>query len=64
MSTLHLSLPSLITKAHPEKSPLTLGDLVAGCYRAWGKRKAEGMIRLAIKSHFIEFRGRQRFVIF
>jgi hypothetical protein len=50
-------------KAHVRKKPLTFGDFVAGGYHAWGKRKAEGMIRLAIKSHLIEFRGCQRFVI-
>jgi hypothetical protein len=50
-------------KAPPGKEPLTFGDFVAGGCRAWGKRRAIGMIRLAIKSHLIEFRGQQRFVI-
>jgi hypothetical protein len=42
---------------------LTFGDFIAGSYRAWGKRKADGIIRLAIKAHWIEFRGQHRFVI-
>ncbi len=50
-------------KAHPGKKPLTFGDFVAGGYRAWGKRRAEGIIRLAVKSHMIEFRGQQHIVI-
>jgi hypothetical protein len=50
-------------KANLGKKPLTFGDFVAGGYHAWGKRKAEGIIRLAIKSHMIEFRGQQRIVI-
>ena len=47
----------------PKKKPLTFGDLVAGSYRAWGKRKANGIIRLAIKAHLIEFHGQQCYVI-
>jgi len=50
-------------KAHVRKKPMTFGDFVAGGYHAWGKRKAEGIIRLVIKSHLIEFRGRERFAI-
>jgi hypothetical protein len=50
-------------KAHPRKEPLTFGDFVAGGCRAWGQRRAIGIIRLAIKSHLIEFRGQQRFAI-
>jgi hypothetical protein len=50
-------------KAHAPKKPLTFGDVVAGSYRAWGKRRANGMIRLAIKTRLIEFHGEQRFVI-
>jgi hypothetical protein len=50
-------------KAHSKKKPLTFGEFVAGGYRVWGKRRAEGIIRLAVKSHMIEFRGQQRIVI-
>jgi hypothetical protein len=44
-------------KTNPPKKPLTLGDFIAGSYRAWGKRRAHGIIRLAIKLRFIEFGG-------
>jgi len=48
---------------HSKKKPLTFGDFVAASYRAWGKRRAGGIIRLAVKAHLIEFRGQQRFEI-
>jgi hypothetical protein len=63
MNTPHPSL-SPATKAFPGKRPLTFGEFVAGGYSAWGKRRAMGIIRLAVKSHMIEFRGQQRIVIF
>jgi hypothetical protein len=50
-------------KAHPRKRPLTFGDFVAGVYHVWGKRRAKGIIDLAIKVHVIQFRGAERFVI-
>jgi hypothetical protein len=37
-------------KTHPVERTLTFGDLVAGGYHAWGKRKARGIIRLVIKA--------------
>ena len=43
--------------------PLTLGDFVSGSYRALGKRRANGLIRLALKLRLIEFRGQKRFVV-
>jgi hypothetical protein len=43
--------------------PLTFGDFIAGGYRAWDRREALGMIRLAVKAGWIEFRGQDRFVI-
>jgi hypothetical protein len=49
--------------APPKKRPLTFGDFVAGVYRNWGKRRAKGIVQLAIKVHMIEFRGTERFVI-
>jgi hypothetical protein len=42
---------------------LTFGDFVAGVYHTWGKRKAKGIIDLAIKMHVIKFRGTERFVV-
>jgi len=50
-------------KANPRKRPLTFGDFVAGVYQTWGKRRAKGIVQLALQTHLIEFRGTQRFVI-
>jgi len=50
-------------KANPRKRPLTFGDFVAGVYHTWGKRRAKGIVQLALKAHVIEFRGTERFVI-
>jgi hypothetical protein len=40
---------------------LTFGAFVANVYRVWGKRRAKGIIHLAIKAHMIEFCGAERF---
>lgn len=50
-------------KANHEKKLLTFGELVLAGYEAAGKRRARGIIGLAVNTHLIEFRGRQRFVI-
>ncbi len=50
-------------KAPSKTKQLTFGEFVAGSSRAWGKRKANGIIRLAVKTQLIEFRGSERFVI-
>ena len=50
-------------KGNPMKRPLTFGDFVAGVYHTWGKRRAKGIVQLALKAHVIEFRGTERFVI-
>lgn len=51
-------------KLGSRKEPLTFGAFVAGGYRAWGERKAKGIIHLAVRAHAIEFRGQQRLMIF
>jgi hypothetical protein len=53
----------LQTRPHPRKGPLTFGDFVAGVYHTWGKRRAAGIVQLAIKAHVIEFRGHERLVV-
>ena len=50
-------------KPKSKKRPLTFGDLVAASYRAWGARRAKGLVRLAVNAHLVVFRGRQHFVI-
>jgi hypothetical protein len=42
--------------------PLTLGDLIADLYKACGKRRAQGILRLAVDAELIVFRGPDRCV--
>ena len=50
-------------KTDSRKRCLTFGEFITRVYDAWGRRKARGIVRLAIKSRLIEFRGTERFVI-
>jgi hypothetical protein len=50
-------------KTNRKKKTLTFGDLVTSVYDACGKRRGRGILRLAINSRLIEFRGPQRFEI-
>jgi hypothetical protein len=50
-------------KTNGKKKSLTFGDLIAATYRAWGARRAKGLVRLAVNAHLVVFRGQQRFVI-
>jgi hypothetical protein len=50
-------------KSKPSKKVLTFGDFIESAYNAYGKRKGPGMVRLAVNSRVLDFRGRQRFVI-
>ena len=50
-------------KTNHKKKALTFGDFIAAAYRAWGSRRARGLVRLALNAHLVVFRGRQRFVI-
>ena len=50
-------------KGNHKRKGLTFGDFIAATSRAWGARKARGLLRLALNSHIIVFRGRQRLVI-
>ena len=46
-----------LIKAKQKDETLTLGDLIESSYRACGKRRARGMIRLAAKARLIVFQG-------
>jgi hypothetical protein len=51
------------TKMCSQRKSMTFGDFVTGVYDTWGKRKAKGIIQLAIKMNVVEFRGEDRFVV-
>jgi hypothetical protein len=55
--------PKLHIKARSEGKAMTFGDFVAGVYQTWGKRKAKGIVHLAVAVHLVEFRGPTRVVI-
>jgi hypothetical protein len=50
-------------RTNGEKRALRFGDFIAAAYRVWGRRMANELVRVAVNSHLVEFRGRQRFVI-
>jgi hypothetical protein len=49
-------------KTNDTDRPVTLGDFIAGAYRAWGTRRAKGLVCLAVNARLVEFRGPQRLV--
>jgi hypothetical protein len=53
----------MTTTINGKNRVLTLGDLVAAAYRTWGKRRAKGLVRLAVNSRLVVFQGQQRILI-
>jgi hypothetical protein len=51
------------TNARSRKTPLTFGEFVAGVYQTWGKRRAKGIVHLAVKVQLVQFCGPERIVI-
>ena len=52
------------SKVRRQTHSWTFGDFVAGAYQTYGKRKARGIVHLAVATHLVEFRGTERIVIF
>jgi hypothetical protein len=50
-------------KTNCRKKSLTFGEFITAVHDAWGRRRATGIVRLAIKARLIEFRGQQRLII-
>jgi hypothetical protein len=50
-------------RTYGKERALTFGDFIAGAYRAWGKRRAKGLVWLAVKAQLVVFREPQRCVI-
>jgi hypothetical protein len=50
-------------KTNRAKPALTLGELIESGYRACGKRRTRGVIRLAAKARLIVFQGPARFMV-
>jgi hypothetical protein len=51
-------------KANHKQKSLTLGSLIEIVYGICGKRRAKGIIRLAIDAHVVVFREQRRVLVF
>jgi hypothetical protein len=49
--------------ANQEKKALTFGEFIMAVYEVCGRQKAEGIVRLAVNVHLVEFRGHDCFVV-
>ena len=45
------------------KQAFTFGQLIAAVYNVCGKRRARGIVRLAVNAHVVAFRGHRHFLI-
>jgi len=50
-------------ETNQNKKALRFGDLIAAVYDACGKRRARGILRLAVNARLVAFLGPQRFMI-
>jgi hypothetical protein len=49
-------------KVNQDTHPLAFGEFIMAAYDALGKRRAKGLIWLAVNSGLVEFHGRHRFL--
>ena len=45
------------------KTRLTLGGLIAATHERWGKRRAQGILRLTVNARLVKFKGPLRYEI-
>jgi hypothetical protein len=50
-------------KTNAKNKVWTLGDFIAAAYRAWGVRRAKGLVWLAVNARLVEFQEPQCLVI-
>lgn len=48
-------------KTNKNKKAMTFGEFIEGIYDTCGRQSANGIVRLAVKSHLVEFRKHYRF---
>jgi hypothetical protein len=53
----------MTVKTNDAKREMTFGEFIDGAYRAWGTRRAKGLVCLAVNARLVEFRGPRRLVI-
>ena len=49
-------------KTNQKEKALTFGEFIMAAHDAWGKRRARGIVCLAVNAHLVEFQGQRRFV--
>lgn len=49
-------------KTNQNEKALTFGEFIMAAHDAWGKRRARGIVCLAVNARLVEFQGKQRFV--
>ena len=50
-------------RTNGRRKPLTFGEFIMHAYDVWGRRKAGGMVRVALEAQLIKFRRRARCVV-
>ena len=50
-------------KSKSTNEALTFGNLIANFYTTYGKRRANGFLRLVVEAHLVAFPGRQRYAL-
>jgi hypothetical protein len=48
-------------KTNYRKKPLTFGGFITAAHDVWGKRRAKGIVWLAVNAHWVKFLGPERF---
>jgi hypothetical protein len=51
-------------KTKHKNKTLTFAEFVANVYDSCGSRRAKEIVRFAVNAHWVEFRGKQRFLIY
>ncbi len=50
-------------KMSTPKKTLTFGEFITGVYDGCGKRKASGIVWMAVNTHFVKFQKHQRYIV-
>ena len=53
----------MTVKSDDKTKVLTFGDFVVAAYEAWGRRRANELVRRAVNTHLVQFQGGQRVLI-
>jgi hypothetical protein len=50
-------------KTQQRNKTLTFGEFIANVYNICGRQKAKEIVQRAVNANWVEFRGKQRFMI-